>query len=88
MASMKWSDKPEVTIKKGNKATFDGVLVPEQNYRNYSDLVDLQPDLEKMLHGGDFSLCEAPTTPVLQSPLFWGVVGTVFGGFVIAKVLK
>jgi len=76
-----------VTIKKGNKAPADGVLVPELNYRNYRSLEELQPELNKIIYGkADLPLCSEPS--LWESPLLWGAIGVIVGGFTIAKVIK
>lgn len=83
---MKWSPLPEVTIKKGSRAPADGVLIPEQNYRNYRTLEDIQPELNKILTGNDLALCEEPSA--WQNPLLWGFIGVALGGVAIAVVKK
>ena len=82
---MKWSDLPETTIKKGMKAEFDGVLVPELNYRNYRTLDDLAPELNKLMKGNDVIFCD--DTTIWESPILWAVVGVFVGGFVV-KVMR
>ncbi len=83
---MKWSPLPEMTIKKGNKAPADGVLIPELNYRNYRTLEDLAPELDKILKGSDLPRCTEPST--WENPLLWGVFGVLVGGIAVAVVIK
>lgn len=39
----------DIKIKKNDKAKFDGVLVPEYHYRDYSKAFELQPLCEKKI---------------------------------------
>lgn len=82
MEPMQWSKTPEMTLKTGDRAKFNGVLIPDLNYRNYKSLEAINPIVMQGLEeypqncSHDFDI----------SPLIWFVGGALIGGLAVARV--
>lgn len=74
---MVWSSEPETTLKTGEKAEFDGVLVPDLNYRNYKTFEAIVPELAKI---EEIESKESGISPVL-----WFLVGALVGGLTFSS---
>ncbi len=75
---LNWADKPELELKKNERAPWAGILMPEQNYRNYKELEEREPETVRILQKECLEVCE---TPVWKSPFLWLIIG--FGAGVV-----
>ena len=83
MPPVQWSKTPETPVRAGSKAPFTGVLLPEENYRNYKSFEQMQPVYDKLVKAGDLPVCSEPG--VLSSPFFWGSIGIIAGAIAEAS---
>ncbi len=74
----------DLTIKRGEKAQFDGVLVPEDNYRFYGAKVLEADELDRYIVKDPEPSKESPTFLERSIPFFAGIL---FGGFGAVYIL-
>ncbi len=68
-------------IKKNERAKYDGVLMPELNYRNYKELEEINPKVVEMVKA---ECVESQNTSVWASPFLWVVIGFA-AGFTVTR---
>jgi hypothetical protein len=78
---MEWSTQPEVTMKAGAKAPFEGILMPEMNYRNYKAFEDMSTATDSFLKTSGLPCSD----PDWITPVLWGVVGFAVGAMAFRK---
>ncbi len=87
MEPMTWSKQPEVTLKKGDTAIFEGVLVPELNYKNYKTFEVTSPQIMKAIEGNNVPMHYQDSPSIFKSPTLWAIIGG-FTGYGIARAIK
>lgn len=87
MEPMTWSKQPEMTLKKGDTATFPGVLVPELNYKNYKTFEITSPQVMKVIEDKGVPVHFEDSPSIFASPILWAIIGGLTG-FGIGKALK
>lgn len=84
MAQLNWDRQPELILKKGNSSPFTGILIPDQNYRNYKTLEVSNTELMEKLEESRVPLvcpsCE-DSNCVFNSIIF-GLLGLAVGGII------
>ncbi len=84
---MTWSKQPEMTLKKGDTATFPGVLVPELNYKNYKAFEMTSPQIMKVIENKGVPVHFEDSPSILSSPILWAVIGAA-AGYTAGKAFK
>jgi len=77
---MTWSKTPELTIKKGEPAKYQGVLVPELNYKNYKTFEAVAPEMEKLM---GVEISDAQNSSLLTN-ILWGLAGVAVGAVAVS----
>ena len=76
MEPMIWSKNPE-------RVTSDGILIPEQNYRNYKALEKMMPEFQKFV---DKSSQSVDNPAILTNPVICLLAGVIFGALIMEVV--
>lgn len=77
---MKWSSLPELTVKKGDPAKYQGVLVPELNYKNYKTFEAVTPEVKKL---AAVEVVQANNSDLFHD-ILWFVVGAAVGALAVS----
>lgn len=81
-SEMQWGPDPEVLIKKGEPADYDGVLLPEINYKNYKKFEQFQPTLMQTIEGNNTPI----VCPDGEKEKIWTFVVAMAAGFAIGAL--
>lgn len=79
MEPVKWSNLPEMHLKKDEPAKYQGILVPELNYKNYKTFEAVTPQVEKL---ASVQVVEAQSESFFHAVL-WFIVGAAVGALVV-----
>lgn len=67
-----WDKNPEIQLKKSKPAPYTGVLMPEQNYRNYKTFEESNEALMQKVEGSK-SILSCPDCDCIN-PVLYGIV--------------
>jgi hypothetical protein len=82
MLSMAWDwDKshPEIPIQKSKPAPYSGVLIPEDNYRVYRNILEIDKAIEEQDLQKNILQCEAEKYDSFSHAVLWATLGLVTG---------
>ncbi len=76
---MQWSNLPEVRIKTDEKALYEGILIPELNYRNYKTFEKVNPEIQKLTK---VEISQENSNNLFNDILWFGA-GVLIGGIAV-----